>query len=68
MKSSKPEITEEMIQEEMARQAHGDYGPPAMSFQRVKVVYSFWTIAGGVLVGNLLTSVIVGIAWWLITL
>lgn len=45
MKSSKPEITEEMIQEEMARQAHG-----------------------GVLVGNLLTSVIVGIAWWLITL
>lgn len=62
----KHEITEEMIQEEMARQAHGDFGPPDHAFRRVKLTYSVWHIALGVFVGNLLTGAAGIIAWALI--
>lgn len=63
--SQNPEITDEMIDAELARQdyeARGGYAPPTVFVQRVELTHSVLHIAAGVLLANLVTALVVGLA------
>ena len=65
----KREITDEMIDAEIARQdyeARGGYAPPPVIVQKVELTRSVLHIAAGVLLGNLATGVIGGIVFWIL--
>ena len=62
----KPEITEEMIDSEVARQsyvAQGGYAPPPAIVPKVELTRSVATVAVGVFIGNLITGLVGAIVW-----